>query len=202
MRNIEAGEDLQKFKDYQPTQFDIKGLGAEGQEDWRVLPAIITRDSEVQSRSNFEVAQKLLDDAGVEYEVHRFSHWGPGWFEIIVVEPTEEGLTAAGKIACSLESYCILDEDDYSEKEQADANEFWDSWGRSEAREYLVKSFCLEPATEDYLDEHDAIIDGFLSYIDYSDCDGFNYGGLDDGHYGLTRSRLASAIREERRKRA
>jgi len=165
-----------------------------------VLPTSITRDSEVLERSNFEVAQKLLNEAGVEYDVHRFGHWGPGWFEIIVVEPTEEGFIAAGKIACSLESYCILDEDDYSEKEQADADEFWEDWGRREAREHIVESFCLEPETEDYLDEHDAIMDEIRVYIDYSDCDGFNYGGLDDGRYGLTRSGLASAIREERRR--
>lgn len=123
------GSDLPRFADWRPTAFDARGLGSEGQEDWRVLPVIQTRDSGPLETSNFAAARAILDEAGADYIVHSFGHWGPGWFEIIVVEPTPIGLAAAGDIACRLADYPILDEDDFSARECEDADESWSSWG-------------------------------------------------------------------------
>lgn len=123
MNAEEHGAELQRFADYQPTQFDAKGLGSDEQEDWRVLPTMQTRDSEALDRSNFAVAQRILEDAGVDYQVHRFGHWGPGWFEILVVEPTPTGLKVAGEIACALADYPVLDEMHLSELECEEESE-------------------------------------------------------------------------------
>lgn len=128
------GSDLPRFADWRPTPHDARGLGSEGQEDWRVLPVIITRDSGPLDASNFETAQRMLDDAGAEYEVHRFGHWGPGWFEIIVVSPNDAGLRAAGEIACALADYPILDDEDHSSREMEAVEEAWNGW---QEREWL-----------------------------------------------------------------
>ena len=204
MEAIEFGRELQTFKDFRPTQFDMRGMGSEGQEDWRVLPTSITRDSDVLSESNFETAQKILDDAEVEYEVHRFGHWGPGWFEIIVVEPTEKGLTQAGQIASSLESYPILDESDLSERETEASLENWENWGRSETLDRIVSSFGLEEDTRDFLEEHDEILDGLFHGVFPEDpkvtIDGLS-GSIDlTGVDNMTRDELAGLIRAARRK--
>lgn len=197
MEASEFGSDLQKFKDFQPTQFDMKGMGSEGQEDWVVLPTTITRDSDVLSESNFETAKKLLDYAGVDYEVHRFGHWGPGWFEIIVVEPTEKGLTQAGEIACALENYPVLDSQDFGEREHEAQDENWENWGRDDALRHLTKLFGLEPDTHDFLDEHEDILDslyheGTITF--YGEADLY-LGGLDN----MSRNTLAGLIRKARR---
>lgn len=134
MEYEEIGAELTKFKDFRPTQFDQKGLGSEGQEDWRVLPCSITRDTGPLSESNFEAAKKMLDEKEIEYEVHRFGHWGPGWFEVIVVKPTPEGLELAGQIASSLGDYPILDEMDHSERELEAVYQNWTGW---QEREFL-----------------------------------------------------------------
>lgn len=52
--------ELQRFADFQPTAFDCKGLGSDGQEDWLVLPISQTRDSGLLEQSNFDAAEDSL----------------------------------------------------------------------------------------------------------------------------------------------
>lgn len=154
----EHGSELPRFADYRPTPHDRPGLGSEGQEDWRVIPVIQTRDSEALERSNFRVALarvEALDSEGEDHQVHRFGHWGPGWFEVIVVRPTPAMLSLAGEIACSLADYPILDESDFSELESEEAWEAWVACGYQEwcraLAPYVHETTLewLEDATED-----------------------------------------------------
>lgn len=184
---------LQRFGDHRPTQFDSRGVGSDGQEDWLVVPVSRTRDSGLLEQSNFEktlesiervtrrierarrhIAYKLdrlfadtpflgrtLDWFGSEmgwrkpkaiermcsivdlpmvdgetvaafaerlgrtlavdydrdYQTHQFNHWGPGWFEIIVVRPGSAAHREAQAIAAALSDYPVLDESDFSERE-------------------------------------------------------------------------------------
>ncbi len=103
--------DLPRFGQWRPTQWDAAGLGSDDRRDWIVLPTIQTRDSDCLERANFEAAQKRLRSARVVYDVERFRHWGPGWVEILILKPTAAGLRVASEIAAALENYPILDED-------------------------------------------------------------------------------------------
>lgn len=114
---------MKTYKEFQPTGFDCKGLGLSKRQDWLVLPCSRTRDSGTRAESNFVVAQRILDDTKAEYEVHRFGHWGPGWFEIILVHP--DHAQAAEEIQGCLEQYPLLDDSDHSEREYEVACKAW-----------------------------------------------------------------------------
>lgn len=81
---------LQTYRDYKPTSYDSAGLSLPDRQDWLVAPVIQTRDSDCLEQSNFA---SLLGSIGGEsdtVEVHSFNHWGPGWFEIILIDPADE----------------------------------------------------------------------------------------------------------------
>lgn len=107
--------ELTLFKDYRPTSFDSKGLGAHDQGDWIVLPVILTRDADTLEQSNFHTALKIMGGKSDTVNVHGFNHWGCGYFDIIVVHPSREA--EAQSIYDSLESYPVLSDDDYSERD-------------------------------------------------------------------------------------
>lgn len=111
---------MQKYKDFRPTAFDAKGLGLEDRQNWLVLGVSVTRDSDELAASNFAVAQAILDSARVKYEVHRFGHWGPGWFEIILIEPDFE--RAGEDIESALASYPVLSDEHFGAVEEGEAD--------------------------------------------------------------------------------
>ena len=114
---------MKRYKDFQPTGCDPKGLALPDQQEWLVVPVGRSRDSGVRSESNFEVALRILGGESETVEVHRFGHWGPGWFEIIIVHPSRED--EVQEIEDSLENYSLLDDMDYSEREYDRACEVW-----------------------------------------------------------------------------
>ena len=81
-------------------------------------------------------------------QVCRFGHWGPGWIEIIIVDPNHEPtLDKAGGIICALEDYPVLDDNDFSEREYEAAQSTWENCFNERDRiEYLRKnglnSYC------------------------------------------------------------
>jgi len=110
-----------QYKDWSPTTDDLKGYMLYDYQEWYIVPAMRTRDSEELDVSNFETAKRLLYDSGHEYYVARFNHWGPGWFEVILT-PTPE---PAVDIASRLEDYPVLDDDDFYRREYEAAEERW-----------------------------------------------------------------------------
>ena len=118
---------MRTYSDFQPTGFDGKGAFLDTQQDWLVLPVDQTRDSDALSRSNFEIALKeLCGERDNICEVHRFGHWGSGWFEIIIINPRAgKTLKKAKSIETALADYPVLDEDHFSETEMNEANEIW-----------------------------------------------------------------------------
>ena len=129
MNNIEHAKELQQYKDWAPTRFDPNGLNCEENEvcNWHVLPVSRNRDSGPFDESNFHAAVKMLGGEGDHVRIHKFGHWGPGWFEIILIDPDHEPtLEAAGSIVCALASYPLLDDEDYSEREYAEAHDIWE----------------------------------------------------------------------------
>jgi hypothetical protein len=67
----------------------------------------------------------MLGGEGDNVEVHRFGHWGPGWYEIIIVRPGSKAEVKGREIEDSLEGYPILNENDFCEREQEAAQETW-----------------------------------------------------------------------------
>jgi len=120
---------LKSYSEFQPTGLDPRGLGAGrmGQRDddrdrseWLVAPVSRTRDSEALEVSNFSVAERSLDKLdpdGNDHETHRFGHWGPGWFEIIIVRPGSACHREAQEIGATLSGHTALDDADFSERQ-------------------------------------------------------------------------------------
>lgn len=114
------------YRDYQPTSYDRKGAFLPERQDWLVLPLTRTRDDgQPLTESNFAAALEILGGESDTVEVHRFGHWGPGWYEIILVHPSREN--EARKIEESMENYPCLNEEDFCEREFEAINETWEN---------------------------------------------------------------------------
>ena len=113
---------MQRYNDHSPTTFDhnipLRGEQAE-QNEWFIAPCSITRDSDSLSLSNWHTQEKALRevDTGADFETHRFGHWGPGWYEIALVRPGSACERVARELAARLDIYPVLDEMDWSERE-------------------------------------------------------------------------------------
>jgi hypothetical protein len=124
---------LQLYSEYSPTGFDSKGLNLDDQQNWLVIPCILSRDSDCLETSNHVQSLEILGGESDNVEVHRFGHWACGWFEIIIINPGH-GLTLnlAKQIDQSLEDYIILNEEHYSELEYETMSNYWSDMPLSE----------------------------------------------------------------------
>ena len=113
------------YKDWAPTGFDAQGLNADrlGIADHYVLLGH-NRDSDLLSESNWDTALRMLGGCGPTVQIHRFRHWGPGWIEIILIDPCDaDKVTIAQSISDALECYPVLDDEDFSRRETERATE-------------------------------------------------------------------------------
>jgi hypothetical protein len=124
---------MQTYSGYRPTEFDHPGLGLPEQQGWLVLDLIQTRDSGPLDQSNFATALITLGGEGEFVEVASFNHWGPGWFEIIIVDPSsDKHIKIAEEIESCLSEYPVLDDDDLEKREHEAENEGWENWAESD----------------------------------------------------------------------
>lgn len=109
-----------------------------------------TRDSDTLTRSNFEVFLKalrelpevLVDDsenAEQSYRTEREdwsevdtvyvvqeSHWACGWIDWIAIHPKNEAaIKLADEMLCGMDDYPVLDEDDWSRREEEAVMKWW-----------------------------------------------------------------------------
>lgn len=111
---------MQTYKEFAPTQFDIKGLSLKDKQNWLVAPVGQNRDSEIFELSNFRVAKRQFEEIDADeesHEVHRFGHWACGWFEIILINPDSQCAEIAERMEAALADYPVLDDEDFSELE-------------------------------------------------------------------------------------
>lgn len=155
-----AEEECTRFKDFRPTQFDSKAIdiassdsGLDNKGEWFVLPCSRTRDSGILSESNFEGCLKELEEKEIRHEVHRFGHWGPGWYEIIIVQHSPSGTQFVGEVMCALADYPILYEDDYFERELELEYECWTNHGMSDMLKELVISDRAKELLSEFPDQ-------------------------------------------------
>ena len=100
------------------------------------------------------VFDKMMDAAGVDYEIHRFGHWGPGWFEIMLVEPNEAGEKLVNDTIGALANYPVLDDELFSELENEAREADWNDYGRQEFLAGLREHCDVSEVLTDWLD-HD-----------------------------------------------
>lgn len=145
-----SGDTLREAAWTQPDNYG--GFSPEG----HFVIATRTRDSDVLTDSNWSFAGRLLaESAGLEsiqaYQEGqpfppvydwRAGHWACGWIEYLMVSPDapESVLQCAADILDSLAGYPVLDDDDFSEREQAARDDFWQSCDIRERADYIRKA--------------------------------------------------------------
>lgn len=134
------------YRKFRPTAMDSAGLGCEDRQDWLVAPVIRTRDSGVLETSNWEVIRKDLEehDTGEDMEIHRFGHWGPGWFEIILVRPDSKCARVAEEWEGALSDYPVASEEHLSQLENEEALKVWQNCYTVETRIKYIRNNPVE----------------------------------------------------------
>lgn len=135
---------MNPYSQHKPTAFDSHleitiDDPSESRETWLTLDVTRTRDSGPLAESNFASALAMLGGESDTVEVHRFGHWGPGWYEIILVRPGTEAARIGAEIEALLADYPILNESDYSEREQIAADETWAACYRDHERVAYIR---------------------------------------------------------------
>ena len=139
------------YSEWRPTGFDPAGAFLDDRQDWLVLGLMQTRDSGPLDKSNFAAALAILGGEGDECEVHRFGHWGPGWFEVIIVKPGTDVFDKAEDIERSLADYPVLDEEDHSSREWDEFCSDWNDYACRDMVRQIVKTFELQDAADELL---------------------------------------------------
>lgn len=132
------------------------------------------RDSDALTRSNWRMAVRDLKAEEFDWNrgydgpdnfpqrpavyTWRASHWAVGWVEYLMVREDAPGdvLTAAGEILCSLESYPVLSDDDFSELETEEAEEHWARMSVRDRVDILQRArACIFGARRDWIPHDD-----------------------------------------------
>lgn len=153
---------MKTYSEWRPTPNDTPGLNLEDRQDWLVVGVIRTRDSDALERSNFKAACSLVNVAGDDVEVHRFSHWGPGWFEIIIVRPGSIAVDRAKMIEVQLTNYPVLDEDDFASEELDEAAELWANSDVADRLHY-IKRCGADPKVSMFAARRDELPEGIYA---------------------------------------
>lgn len=126
------------YKDFSPTPLDNKGYMLDDRQNWIVVPVSRTRDTGAFEESNFETAVSILGGESDTLEIHRFGHWGPGWFEILLAHPSLKD--QVDEIQASLDHYPLLDDEDFSNREYEEACETWENFTLADRVDYCKRS--------------------------------------------------------------
>jgi len=131
-----------QYKNWAPTGFDLKGLNCKEQQDWLVAPCGNNRDADLLTQANWESQlESLLELEDPEtWQVCRFSHWGSGWFEIILVQPGSKAEELCSKLEAKLADYPVLDEDHFSKVQWEDAVAIWEQALPKQKKELLKEA--------------------------------------------------------------
>jgi hypothetical protein len=85
-----------------------------------------SRDSDCLEESNFHAMLAALGGESDTVQVVRESHWAVGWVEWIAIhESDEKSLRTADRLRSDLDDYPILDEEDFSEREEHECEVMW-----------------------------------------------------------------------------
>ena len=109
-----------------PTAFDSRFnyMGQTPEKDLYVLLGR-NRESDLLTESNWDCALERLGGESETVEIVRFGHWACGWIEYLCVRDESEAYKIAQDIDMELENYPVLNEDDFSEREEKEAQRQW-----------------------------------------------------------------------------
>lgn len=130
-------------------------------DEWLVAPVGRSRDSSAIEESNFAVALAELGGESETVEVCRFSHWAVGWVEEILVHP--QHAASIDSLRKRLDDYPILDEQDCSEREQAERRQAWSEYLYRDYAHAIAERFSLSAAALDLLNDNENA--GLLYYV-------------------------------------
>ena len=104
-----------------------------------------SRDSDCLEESNFYSMLSALGGESDTVQVVRESHWAVGWVEWIAIHESDfDALRAADGMQERLEDYPILDESDFSEREDEECSRVWSDCYRERDRiKYLRERGCV-----------------------------------------------------------
>ncbi len=193
---------MNTYATFRPTAFDPAGLALDDRQDWLVAPCGRTRDSGPLELSNFDAALKAMGGEGDDVEVHRFGHWGPGWFEIVIVRPDSHAATVAQDMETALENYPVLDDEDFSRREWEDYESGWNDYGAKDFTRKLAKDFGLSDTVRYFLDDCDR--EALRAFFESGVRSGEYYVGESSGvsvnlrSFDCDRDQLAAFIRSQR----
>jgi hypothetical protein len=101
------------------------------------------RDSDTLTRSNFRSILAALGGESETVIIVRDSHFAVGWVEAVYIHESDSAaLATADAILERLEGYPVVDEDDWSGLEYAEAAEYWGRLSVSERLDYCQKYRC------------------------------------------------------------
>jgi len=102
------------------------------------------RDSDILSKSNFQVALERLGGESNTVQIHSFNHWACGWIELILINPiNEDAVYEANKMLSEINRYPVLDDSHYSKLEYDTTNEYWQSCSQWE-KARLCKDYKMD----------------------------------------------------------
>ena len=102
-----------------------------------------TRDSEVLTQSNFDVAlERLGGEIEGQVEVRSCNHWACGHFDQIMVKADSPQVDRLLEIINELDNYPVLDDSDFSERENEERTD-WAEQSKDSIARVLVKIFGL-----------------------------------------------------------
>ena len=111
-----------------------------GETEFGSLEVLMTRsrDSDLLTESNWDSALKSLGGESDNIVIHRFGHWACGWWEALCVMPNTPEYAIALDIEASLADYPVLNEEDWANREDSEAQTIWaDCYNDRERVEYI-----------------------------------------------------------------
>ena len=97
-----------------------------------------TRDAGILDESNKAAATARLGGLSDNVRVFRFGHWACSWWECLAVRAGTQAATIGEEIARRIDGYPILDEDDFTRREDEEAARVWrECYDAQERAEYI-----------------------------------------------------------------
>jgi len=123
-----------------------------------------SRDSDLWEESNFLAALDLLGGESDDIIIERAGHWAVGWVEHIAINPCNaDKVKIAENIRERLESYPVLDEEDFCEREFEEYSQEFNDYCNRELRAWCDDN---EDIPQNVIDKAREISYDFQGYSD------------------------------------
>lgn len=119
---------------------NLMWLGEPEIDNWFVVIGK-NRDSPIIDEVNFDTALDRLGGESETVRVINLGHWLCGWVELVIADPVH--VEEIQKIKSDLADYPLLDEEEYSRRQDEAITKFWDECS-DEDKEYYYEKVGIE----------------------------------------------------------